>query len=68
MYKNYEVLRDKAGLTDFAVAQATGIPPQTISAWKNNLYTPKTDKLLKIARFFGVSIEDLIEEKEKSNV
>ena len=62
MYKKYEALRDKAGLTDYAVAQATGIPPQTISAWKNNLYTPKLDKLQKIAKYFGVSIEDLIGE------
>ena len=62
MYKKYEALRDKAGLTDYAVAQATGIPAQTISAWKNDLYTPKVDKLQKIARYFGVSIEDLIGE------
>ena len=61
MYDRYAKLRDKAGVTDYAVAKATEINPVVFSQWrwKSN---PKVDKLQKIARYFGVSIEDLIGE------
>lgn len=60
MYEKYAVLRDQRGVTDYQVAIDTGIKPQTLSAWKNNLYIPKLDKLKKLADYFGVSIEELI--------
>ena len=60
MYKNYAVLRDFCGYTDYRVAKETGISPATLSSWKNGAYTPKIDKLLKIADLFGVTLEELI--------
>ncbi|MBR1710094.1 MAG: helix-turn-helix transcriptional regulator [Clostridia bacterium] len=57
MYAKYAVLRDEKKLTDYKVAQDVGIAPSTLSDWKNGLYTPKADKLLKLAEYFNVSIE-----------
>lgn len=60
MYEKYAKLRDAKGLTDYAVAQALGIAPSTLSDWKNGRTVPKADKLKLIAELFGVHIEDLI--------
>lgn len=60
MYKEYARLRDERGITDYKVAKDTGISTATLSNWKNGAYRPKIDKLLIIADYFGVSVEDLI--------
>lgn len=57
MYAKYAYLRDKKGITDYKVAKETGIAPSTISDWKNGVSMPKSDKLLKLAEYFGVNIE-----------
>lgn len=60
MYEKYAALRDQRNLSDSQVAAQTGIAQQTLSAWKNGLYKPKTDKLKTLADFFGVPLEELI--------
>lgn len=60
MYEKYMVYRDEKGVTDYAVAQATGIGVSTFSDWKAGRSKPKAEKLLKIAEYFGVHIEDLM--------
>lgn len=62
MYEKYAALRDAKGVNDAQVARATGIATATFSAWKKGTYKPKLEKLMKIAAFFEVSIEDLLEE------
>lgn len=63
-YKKYSQLRDKHGLTDYAIHSKTGIATATLSNWKSGQYAPKYDKLLKIASVLNCHIEDLLEEKE----
>lgn len=60
MYKIYEKLRDERGLKDVDVARETGIAQATLSNWKNENYVPKLDKLLILANYFGVTIEEFI--------
>ena len=60
MYEKYAKLRDDRNLTDYAVANQTGIAPSTLSDWKNGKTVPKADKLKLIAELFDVHIEDLI--------
>ena len=60
MYTKYVELRDSAGVKDFDVAKATGIPSSTFSDWKKGKSKPKLEKLVKIAKFFGVSVEEFI--------
>jgi len=70
MYDIFEKLCTEKGVTPYRVCKETGITTSTISNWKAGRYTPKADKLQKIADFFGVSIEFLMgtEEKEDSPV
>ncbi|KAK9680628.1 helix-turn-helix protein [Popillia japonica] len=64
-YKNYAIIRDKFGFTDYKVCKKTGITTATMSNWKADKYTPKSDKLQKIADLFGVSLELLATGEER---
>ncbi len=70
MYDIFEKLCAEKGVTPYRVCKETGLTTSTISNWKAGRYTPKTDKLQKIADFFGVSIEFLMgtDEKEESPI
>lgn len=61
MYEKYAELRDNAGVTDYEVAKNTGVSTATLSNWKAGRYTPKVDKLQKIADYFEVGIDYFIE-------
>lgn len=43
--------------TCYAVAKCLGFAPAVFSDWKSGKSMPKTDKLLKIAEYFGVTID-----------
>lgn len=60
MYAKYVKLRDAKGVNDANVADATGIPRSTFTDWKQGRSNPKIEKLLKIAEYFGVSIEEFV--------
>ena len=57
-YDIYANIRNEKGLTDYRVAKDTGIGTATLSNWKNGKYTPKADKLAKIAEYLGVSPDE----------
>lgn len=46
------------------VSRATGISSVTFTNWKNGKYTPKTEKLQKIADYFGVTLAYMMGEAE----
>lgn len=60
MYPIYAQYRDEKGLTDYKVAEMTGIARSTFSEWKRGSYVPKVDKLLKIANLLECPVEELI--------
>lgn len=60
MYAKYATLRDSKGLNDSKVSKATGIPRSTFSDWKSGRCKPKLEKLLKIADFLGITLDELI--------
>lgn len=70
MYEIFEQLLSKYGVTAYRVAKETGITTTTLTNWKQGKYTPKQDKLQKIADYFGVTVEYLMtgknEPKEKA--
>ena len=68
MYAKYAELRDKKGVTDYKVSQETDISTATLSCWKTGQYSPKLDKLKKLADYFGVSIEYFLEDTESGGV
>ena len=48
----------------YKVCRDTGVASATISNWKNGKYTPKRDKLQKLADYFGVDVNLFINGKQ----
>ena len=66
MYEIFAKLLSDNNVTAYQVGKATGISTSTLSEWKNGKYTPKTDKLQKIADYFNVPVEYLLTGEKKS--
>ena len=60
MYEMFENLLKERGITAYKVAQDTGITTATLSSWKKGRYTPKREKLQKLADYFGVTVDYLM--------
>ena len=60
MYEKFEALLKKYGVTAYRVSKETGVTTATLTSWKQGKYTPKQDKLQKIADYFGVSLDYLM--------
>lgn len=69
-YEIFEKLCQKHHTNPSRVSKATGISTATLTSWKKGVYTPKSDKLQKIADYFGVSLGYLMgtEEEEPNAV
>lgn len=65
MYEIFEQLLSKHHVTPYKVAKATGVTTTTLTNWKQGKYTPKQDKLQKIADYFGVTLDYLMTGKEE---
>lgn len=61
MYEKFEALLAERNVKAADVARATGILKSTLSAWKHKEYTPKIDKIQKIADYFDVPITYFLE-------
>ena len=55
MYEKFEMLLEERGVTAYEVASTT------LSAWKKGEYTPKIDKLCKIANYFEIPVTYFIQ-------
>lgn len=65
MYEIFEKLLKEKNIKVADVTRATGIASSTFTDWKKGRYTPKQDKLEKIADYFGVSLDYLTKGEEK---
>ena len=63
-YENFERIIKGKGITAYRVAKETGITTATLTSWKQGKYTPKMDKLQKIADYLGVTLGELTAEWE----
>lgn len=67
-YETFRKLCDERGVRPGTVGRHTGIPTATMTSWKQGKYTPKQDKLQRIAEFFDVTLEYLMgKEPEKES-
>ena len=57
-----KIARKKAGLTQKALAQKTGLATGTIQQYEYGDYKPKIEQLRKIAAALGVYISDLVDD------
>lgn len=60
MYEKFEELLGIKGYTAADVTRLTGISSTVFSEWKKGKSTPKTDKLILIARCLGTTVEYLM--------
>lgn len=61
LYPKLEPLLVKRGITLYQLAQELNMSDSTLYEWKCDKYTPKIDKVAKIAKYFGVPLEYFIE-------
>lgn len=65
MYERFNKILQEKRLTAYKVAKDTGVSRSTLAAWKKKEYTPKLDKLQKLANYLGVSIQYLTGESNE---
>ncbi len=53
-------LRQARGMTQRALGEALGFCNQTVSFWESGRHEPDYDSLIKIAKFFEISIDELL--------
>jgi transcriptional regulator with XRE-family HTH domain len=63
-YQKFKELREKANLSEYQVSVGTGISTAVFTQWSRGDYNLKLDKLSLIAKFFGISVSDFIEDDE----
>ena len=66
MYEIFQKLLKEHGVTAYRVAKETGVTTATLTSWKQGKYTPKPEKMQKIADYFGVSLTYLMRRPKKS--
>lgn len=64
-YGIFASLLEQRGVRASDVSKATGIATATLTDWKKGRYTPKINKLMIIANYFGVPIEYFLTEDKQ---
>lgn len=57
MYKKFARLLAETNKTAYQVAKDTGVATSTLTSWKQGVYQPKADKLMKLADYFGKPLD-----------
>lgn len=65
---NLKVLRKNRKLTQVAVQMQTGIEQALLSKFENGERVPPTETLMKLADFYGVSMDYIMCRTEKEDV
>lgn len=63
--ENLKKVRKSKGLTQKALAEKLGVALSTVAMWETGSRQPDYQMLNKIAEFFGVSFDDLLEDKSE---
>jgi putative transcriptional regulator len=63
MKNKVRVLRVKHDLAQGQLAEAMGVSRQTINSIENERYTPSLPLALALARYFGVTVEEMFDDQ-----
>ena len=63
--KRIGLLRRQKGLTQEELANHMGVSPQAVSKWENDQTCPDISALPKLARLFGVTVDELLSGKQE---
>ena len=61
MINHLEELRKQRGIRQEDLAQALGVSRQTVISLEKGKYNPSLSLAFKLARYFGLSIEDIFD-------
>jgi putative transcriptional regulator len=61
MKNQVRTLRTQQGLAQGQLAEAMGVSRQTINSIENERYTPSLPLAIALARFFGVTVEEMFD-------
>ena len=61
-------LRKKAGLSQESLGEKLNVTRQTVSKWELGQTTPGMDMLSEMSKIFGVSVDELINEGDKTKM
>ena len=56
-------LRIEKGLAQGELAEAVGVSRQTVNSIENERYTPSLPLALALARYFGVTVEEMFDDQ-----
>ena len=57
---NLKILRKEKNLSQPDLAKELNVSKAIISFWENDIYEPTATHIIKVAKFFDVSIDDLL--------
>jgi putative transcriptional regulator len=63
MKNQVRALRMKKGMAQGELAEAMGVSRQTINSIENERYTPSLPLALSLARYFGVTVEEMFDDQ-----
>ena len=52
--------RETSGLTQTELANQTGVSQESISRWEKGLVLPNIDYCVKLADFYGITLDELV--------
>lgn len=58
---NIKKARNNKHLSQRALADVIGVSQQTIGSWEVGRTSPDNDMLLKLSKFFGITVDELLE-------
>ena len=58
-------LRTERGLAQGQLAEAMGVSRQTINSIENGRYIPSLPLAIALARYFGVTVEEMFDDEER---
>lgn len=67
-YDVFDRLCKSRGITAYQVAKDTGVSTSTLSSWKIGRYVPKSDKLKRIADYFGVPVDNFYQDDNQDSI
>ncbi len=63
MKNQVRALRMEKGMAQGELAEAMGVSRQTINSIENERYTPSLPLALSLARYFGVTVEEMFDDQ-----
>lgn len=68
MQNRFKLLRKKRGLTQIALQMQTGIEQALLSKYETGERIPPTETLIRLADFYGVSIDYLLSRTDNPEI